>query len=140
MKQTIGYSLKVWLTTAIVSPVATSIALAVTQQSGDKVAETMTFYLASVVYGMAFSLIPFFIMWFVVRMLSVRLSSVVNVKLILLFIGLAIIAASILWLVHGNADSHPVFLIVPYSLVLALSIFLYKFESTEELGVVPFKE
>jgi hypothetical protein len=131
MKQALIFSSKVWLTTVVVTPLLATFVLGLfMRSSGDSepIGDDIGFFLACVIFGLAYSLIPFLIMWYVAYRLNSMGWSVSKVKFTLMIT--AIVLSAIMFisfdLYRGFLDWNTLSLSLPYIAVLALSIWLYK--------------
>ena len=136
MKQTLMYSLKVWLTTVVVTPLLATLVLGLFMRSSDHsepIGDDLGFFLACVVFGLAYSITPFLVMWYVGFRINSRSWATGKVKMLLMTISIVLSALMFISfdLYRGFLDWNTLYLGLPYIAVLALSIWLYKLKPAD---------
>lgn len=130
MKQVLIYSLKVWLTTAIVTPPILILltVLFYHEASGESFSDVAIFYLVTVLFGIVFTAIPYVILLYVLHRLTKRLWPVGRIKKALLICSEFVTGCLLIgWDVYkSNVDVNTLYLWLPYALVLGVCIWFYK--------------
>ena len=130
IKLAIIFSLKVWLTTAIITPLVLCLLTMIFNVTGyrEPIGDYTWFYLALVGFGLAYSLIPFIIVCCSLYILILKQWSNRKTKLILILIAEIVNAALMIGMdiYKRNIDLYTLYLWLPYALVIALMIQFYK--------------
>ena len=130
IKLAIIFSLKVWLTTAIITPLVLCLLTTISNVTGyrEPIGDYIWFYFALVGFGLAYSFIPFFIVCYSLYILILKQWTVRKTKLILLLIAeIANVALMVGMDVYKrNVDLYTLYLWLPYALVIGLMIQCYK--------------
>jgi hypothetical protein len=130
MKQTIIYSLKVWLTSVVISPVLYIILEAIQKpRVYQNIEGGLGFILFSIIYGLILSLISWILLWLSLYSLLMFNRDIIITKLWLSIIG-AILTLLPFWLVLGYDDPNPLtgtaLWAASYCLVIIAGIWFYR--------------
>ncbi len=138
MKSSLGYSLRVWLTTVVVTPLLVIVGISVFMRvkgDGEPLADDLGFFVACVIFGLGLSLIPFLIMWYAVYRFVRKPWPNRKTKTVLLLIALLVTTPCFIGydLYRNNIDWYTLYLWLPYSAVTAISIWYYKLNPSHEV-------
>lgn len=130
IKLAIIFSLKVWLTTAIITPLVLCLLTTVFNVTGyrEPIGDYIWFYFALVGFGLAYSFIPFIIVSYSLYILILKQWTGRKTKLILILIAEIVNAALMIGMdiYKRNIDLYTLYLWLPYALVIPLMIQFYK--------------
>lgn len=136
MKQALTYSLKVWLTSSIVTPVLFTLGGLLFLDKGhpkEPIGDYIGFTLAFILFGMAYSILLFILLWLLIAKLIKMAIPERKLKLLVLIIAELLIAALIFGLQLKGAGVIGLNTLVwwlPYALVIGLAIWFYKLEAS----------
>jgi hypothetical protein len=131
MKSSLGYSLRVWLTTVVVTPLLVIVGISTFMRvkgDGEPLADDVGFFVACVIFGLGLSLIPFLIMWYAVYRCTRKSWPNRKTKTVLLLIALLVTTPCFVGydLYKNNIDWYTLYLWLPYAAVTVISIWYYK--------------
>jgi hypothetical protein len=134
-KQAFIYSLKVWLTSAIVTPILFTLGGLLFLDKGhtqEPIGDYIGFTLAFILFGMAYSILLFVLLWLLIAKLLKMAMPERKVKLLVLMIAELLIAALIFGLQlkgTGVIGLNTLAWWLPYALITGLAIWFYKLEA-----------
>jgi hypothetical protein len=134
----LSYSLKVWLTSAIVTPMLFTIGGLLFSDKGhpqEPIGDYIGFTLAFILFGMAYSILLFVPVWLLISKLIKLAMPERKLKLLVLMVAELLIATLIFGLQlkgTGVIGLNTLVWWLPYALVTGLAIWFYKLEPSEK--------